>query len=402
MPIESITGKPGNAKTAHLVKRILVERDKNQARIEAGHAPRPLWASGIDGFKAAECGCNVFKDPREWNAVLPGEVCTCHDTENSEACNSHVIPNGSLIFIDEAWKWFGHLHDPRGANPPHVLALAEHRHRGIDMVWTYQQPSQIFPFARGLMAEHRHLVRKFGTMFCDAYDWQELCEDVKSSAKREAAQKSLVPIPKETFGLYKSAEVHTIKRKFPLKVILLPVVLVAAAGLLWFAVNALRPKNMADRINGKSPDAAAAAAESSGGGGAAGPEVDPFSPQGLKAYADRLRPRFSSMPESAPIYDDRPAVSVPQVFCMASAPGQAADGWKDASVSCFTEQGTRYSLPTPEARTLARYGRPYDAFKEPAQPLASQTVTGPSGAAPVGALGLGWSSGAIPAGTGTP
>lgn len=378
---------------------------------EAKKAKRPVYAHGIDGLQP---GIATDFNPQQWNAFVINErdgQCHCDASKIRDRDGNVLehprhdhtqVADGALVFVDEAWKFFGHLHDAsRAPTPKHVLDLAEHRHRGIDFVWTTQTPGQIYPFARGMCNDHHHVVRRFGTSIIDVFTWSELNEDVKSAAKRDASLRETRVLPSEAWKAYKSASVHTIKRKLPMKLILLPVVLVAAAVLLWFAVNALRPKNMADRINGKNPDGAAVVSDAASGA-AAGPAVDPFSPQGLKLYADRLRPRFPTMPESAPIYDDRPAVSVPQVFCMASAPGQAADGWKEASVSCFTEQGTRYSLPTTEARTLARYGRPYDAFKEPAQPLASQTVTGPSGAAPVGTLGLGWSSGAIPAGTGTP
>src|SRR5690606_6192513 len=129
----------GHGKTSLMVEHLLKEAKAKD--------PRPLVAYGIDGLKPGLA--TVLKDPREWNAVREGETCHCHDTENSEACESHVIPNGALIFVDEAWKWFGHLHNAtRQSVPPHVLALAEHRHRGIDFVWTMQSPIQIYPFAR--------------------------------------------------------------------------------------------------------------------------------------------------------------------------------------------------------------------------------------------------------------
>ena len=41
MPIEVYTGKPGNGKTAFMVKRLLAEAKKKDAR--------PLFAAGIDG-----------------------------------------------------------------------------------------------------------------------------------------------------------------------------------------------------------------------------------------------------------------------------------------------------------------------------------------------------------------
>lgn len=361
MPIHSITGKPGNGKTCFMVKRIMAE---------AAKAERPLWASGIDGLQPGLC--NTFKDPREWNAVKPGETCTCHDTENSDACGAHVIPNGSLIFIDEAWKWFGHLQNAsRQTTPPHVLELAEHRHRGIDFVWTYQQPAQIYPFARGLMAEHQHLVRKYGTQYCDSYVWQELCEDVKSSPNREAAQRSTVRIPSEVFDKFKSAEVHTIKRKLPAKLLALPVVLLLAVASIAFAVNRLKPDAMKESITGKEADAASAAPASS-----AGAERKGFRYASAMEYAQAMTPRIESMPWTAPAFDGRSVVSEPRVFCSYAGAGLDANGTHlGESCHCRTEQGTLYRMDETACRNLARNGEGYNPFRQPQQE-PERVVTG--------------------------
>lgn len=364
MPISSITGKPGNAKTAFLVDQMLNDAAENAKRIQRGEEPRPLFAAGVDGLKCDEIGVELLRDPKQWNAVKPGETCTCHDTENSAACNAHVIPNGAKIYIDEAWKWFGHLQDAsRQPMPQYVLGLAEHRHRGIDMVWTYQQPNQIYPFARGLLAEHRHLVRKFGTMFCDAFDWQELNEDVKSQTKREAAQHSTVAIPKRTFGLYKSAEVHTIKRKLPLRVYVLPVIAVAAVVLGVMAYRWLRPASVAERTAEKLPAGAQATAAASQGATAR------FAYNTPEDYHRVTTPRVNDAPWTAPAFDGRSVVAEPALYCMASEAGRDASGkMVEGSCSCVTEQGTPYDRLGPETcRRVARDGQPYNPFKQPLQ-----------------------------------
>jgi hypothetical protein len=121
---------------------------------EAEKGERPLFAAGVDGLQPGMAAELV--DPREWNAVKPGVAGDCNCTAGPPG-HAHVVPDGSLIFVDEAWKWFGHLHDAsRQATPPHVLQLAEHRHRGIDFVWTTQGPNQLYPFVRPLIADHYH------------------------------------------------------------------------------------------------------------------------------------------------------------------------------------------------------------------------------------------------------
>jgi zona occludens toxin (predicted ATPase) len=223
VPIEFFTGLPGNGKIAFMVEKLIVEFKK---------AERPIIAAGIDGLVLGLA--IMFDDPRTWNDHdSHGEkTCDCH---GDGALHAHKIPDGSLIFVDEAWKWFGHLYDAsRQAMFKYVLALAEHRYCGIDFVWTTQQPNQIYPFARALGARHTHVVRRFGTQYCDLYTWEELNEDVKSSAKRENATKQIRMLPAEVFEKYKSVTQHTIRRRLPLKLFVLPVALVVFVGLVYF------------------------------------------------------------------------------------------------------------------------------------------------------------------------
>lgn len=357
MPIESFTGLPGNGKTALMVEDLIEQSKKGE---------RPIFAAGIDGL--APGLATLLPDPVKWNAVKPGERCTCHDTEDSGPCDAHIVPNGALIYVDEAWKWFGHLHNAtHQKTPEHVLQLAEHRHRGIDFKWTFQQPNQIYPFARGLMAEHHHVVRRFGTKFIDVFTWSELNEDVKSAAKREAAQRKTRMLPAQVFDQYKSAEVHTIKRRIPLKVLALPVIAVVAVVLAYLAVNSLRPENMTKSLGVKSESANDVASKGGSGGERVAREGEAKPPRYKDAfdYAKAHLPRLGVMPWSASIYDERGITGDPQLYCMSSSEGQADDGeWKDYTCTCLTEQGTAYTLTQAECRNIARYGPAYNPYKE--------------------------------------
>jgi hypothetical protein len=333
MPIELFTGQPGNGKTALMMERLLEEAAKGE---------RPIFAAGIDGLQPGLA--TVLEDPREWKTV----------------------PTGSLIFVDEAWKWFGHLHDAtRQATPKHVLDLAEHRHHGIDFLWTTQQPNQLYPFVRGLIGNHHHVVRRFGSKMIDVFSWGELNEDIKSQAKRENAQRKTRLLPSQAFGAYKSAEVHTIKPKWPFKVLAIPGLIVAAGLAAWFAFSMLRPDAFAENLTGKKPTDAAQAAS------AAVPVSSDQSERPTRSFAtptDYARahlPRFGTMPWTAEIFDERAITADPQLYCMSSPGGPTDDGgWKDASCTCLTEQGTRYQLSQPECRTVARHGQEYNPYKE--------------------------------------
>lgn len=356
MPIEVYTGKPGNGKTALMMERLHAEAEK---------AERPIYAAGIEGLQpglATELG-----DPRQWNDIDPdgNPVCTCDKHPEPHA---HMLPNGALCFIDEAWKWFGHLHDAsRQATPPHVLALAEHRHRGIDFIWTTQGPNQLYPFSRPLIADHYHVVRRFGTQMIEVYKWEELQEDIKSPSKREAAIRTTRSLPKAVFGSYKSADAHTIKAKVPLRVWVLPLLLLAAVGLVWGAFAMLRP---------------ATAGETAEGGASGLPDARPDSDPPPAAstgtrrrtyataadYLEAHQPRMNSLPWSAPIFDGRGITADPLLFCIEAGAGHDAQGnAQEGRLHCVTEQGTPYKLPEAEARHVARWGAPYNPYRQRAE-----------------------------------
>ncbi len=343
MPIEVFTGLPGNGKTAFMVEKLIMEAKKGE---------RPIFASGIDGL--APGLATTLDDPRKWNERDPDGEPTC-DCKQDGKLHAHLVPDGALIFVDEAWKNFGHLHDAgRQATPPHVLALAEHRHRGIDFVWTTQQPNQLYPFARALCARHTHVVRRFGTQYCDLYSWEELNEDVKSAAKRENATKQTRMLPKQVFEQYKSATLHTIKRRLPLRLFVLPVAVIAALLCGYFVIQYLKPDNMSARLTP--------------GGEASGlPDAPPHTgesrsssrrPSTVAEYVEMQQPRIALAPWSAKLYDDRSPTVDPQLFCMALGE-LAAD-----PCTCLTEQGTQYVIPHEQCRSQARNGPVYNPFKE--------------------------------------
>lgn len=399
MPIELITGVPGTSKTTRLVARMLEESRKPN--------PRPLVAMGVNGLKPGLA--TVIKDPTRWSEIIDRTQgpCTCplfggeptHTREDGSEVfppHTHRIPHGALVFVDEAWKWFGHLHDAsRQATPRHVLDLAEHRHMGIDFVWTTQSPKQLYPFAREMVASHTHVVRKFGTRFCDTYTWGELQEDVKSEARRAAALRKTDTIPDEAWTWFQSSQEHTIKAKVPLRVFALPVMVVAVVALGWLAFSSLRP-SVADAAAAEGPEAALAAPARSEDATPARREVQ-HRPATPAEYAALHLPRFATMPHTAPIFDGREPVTDPLLLCMAGERGVDANGQvKEPTCTCLTEQGTRYTLSDVECRTVARWGQPYNPYRRHSEPAPQhpQDVAGrvhvPAGGRdpePVGVVG---------------
>lgn len=365
MPIKLYTGLPGNGKTSFMVAELLDEAKK---------AKRPLVACGIDGLD--EGIALPLDDPRQWNA--------------KDEAGQHIVPDGSLIFVDEAWKWFGHLHDAsRQATPPHVLALAEHRHRGIDFVMTTQVPAQLYPFARGMIATHTHCVRRFGTKWVDLYTWEELNEDVKSPTKRDNAQRKTVTLPEHAWKRFKSASVHTIKRSIPLKVYLIPIVLVAGIACAVFAVRQLAPSALSTKlaVPGSDTKSDAPGTARSTGEGSGGSSAEPMT---AAEYAKRHLPRFATMPWTAPVYDDRAVTAEPGLFCIVSKAGIDGQGnHSEGRCQCYTEQATPYDLSDGECRRVARRGAPYNPYKRRMPEGAGQGPASAAGASMASTAGAG-------------
>lgn len=311
MPITVITGLPGHGKTLRMVSMIQEAAEK---------AERPIYVAGVDGL--VDGPWSILDDPLKWDEC----------------------PDGSLIFVDEAWKWFGHLQENRGAkNPPHVLALAEHRHKGIDFVWTTQAPAQLYPFARTLCAEHTHVVRKAGTGACELYTWPELQDDVKGSASRSRAHKTFWVHPKKLFEMYKSASLHTIKPKFPwAKIAILPVLLAALGACLWYAIDYVVTLDESETSIENEPkklvgwDEVQVIEESRGLRAA-----DPL------AY---IRPRIPGLPWTAPAYDEVPFGDPPRYWCYIS------HKLPESTCRCVTDQGTTYMLADSLCRSAAIEG----------------------------------------------
>jgi hypothetical protein len=362
MPVRVITGNPRNGKTLLFMQELMEAVRK---------AERPVFHAGVDGIQPG-LG-HALPDPTKWNA--------------RNADGSYVVPDGSIIFVDEAWKWFGHLQNASSSRftPPHVIDMAEHGHRGLDFVFTTQMPVQIYPFLRGMMQEHTHVVRRYGMQLADLYTWQELNEDVKSKTMREGASHKLWPYPKNLFGAYKSASEHTVKRKIPMKALMLPLLVLGIVGLIAYTFVRLRHPGGA-RVSASSAVGVASDASDSSG-----------QPKGPKwrttlDYIDAHRPRIESMPWTAPVFDGREVTVDPHLYCMASGAGLDAQGvHSPEACSCVTEQGTLYELDGDQCRALARRGEHYDPYKRDvaafgrAAPLPGGGQRPPAMAAPAAA-----------------
>jgi len=308
MPINLRTGLPGHGKTSSTVLEVM---RRGQAE------NRTVYYFGI-------------KD-----CMIPGWV------ELSSAADWPSVPDGSIVLIDEAQT----LYRPRqhgAAVPPYVSALETHRHRGLDLYFITQHPMLIDNNVRRLVDEHRHVVRQFGSHYVREFSWPKVNEHPDKSKANATVRET--QLPKAAFGLYKSAEIHTIKRRIPWWVyaaFLAPVLV----GLAWW--NAVANFKL-----GAGPAGPSAAASAPG-------QADPFglarSPgraaSGVLSTADYLAahaPRVAGLAYTAPVYDSVTAVSV--------APYPAACLVMAGDCRCYTQQATRLEVPSALCGSIVERG----------------------------------------------
>lgn len=340
MPYEIYTGMPGGGKTSLLVERLLEAHALNLKHRKSGkpqivingveYLERPLYVAGVDSLQDGLA--EPLEDPSKWQD----------------------LPDGSLIFVDEMWKWFGHLEDAsRKPPPPHVQGIAEHRHKGMDFIGTTQGPGQIYPFMRPLLGPHHHVVRRFGSTFIDVYTWGELVQDPQSQGMRERGTKTTRTIPSIGHKLYKSAAAHTIKTKIPFKLIGTGLACLLALPLLWFGLQKMRPGAIAHL--GKA-EAAEGQLAGTGGSASDGPHQGKAVLSATE-YAAQFVPRILGLHGSEPIFGERTAKSEPATYCMISGSGA------DQHCGCYTEQATKiYDVVDSVCRDWATHGR-YDPFR---------------------------------------
>jgi zona occludens toxin len=276
------------------------------------------------------------------------------------------LPHGSIVVMDECQEVFPKK--PNGAQlPKHYEELAKHRHKGFDIFLITQHPTLIDNFVRRLVGQHYHSVRKFGLQRSSVYEWSACNPAPENITSQKSAITLKWAYPKEVYGWYKSAEVHTVKRSIPMKLILavLFVLSVLAAGV--WALNQYqhrydKQKPAASPVPVNS--AAVSGAVVGSVGSAASKVVDQL--EDVKEYVRQQTPRVAGLPQTAPKYDElTKPVRVP-IPAMCIQIGKAGES-KDISCKCWTQQATPMpDVPFNMCVEFARNGffRDFDADRD--------------------------------------
>lgn len=196
MPLTLITALPGGGKSTYLVdhyEKLRISED------------RPVYYYNIDDLKLP---WSKIEDPDKWNE----------------------LPPNSIVIIDECQDVFPVLKQGQ-VKPEKYQLLSKHRKLGLDLVLVTQHPNFVDAYVRKLVQHHVHFKRVAGYEKSMMYTSINGVMDVDKGLKK--ASRSIYKFPPETFGLHKSAEAHTIKKKFPFKVLILPLILTIGAALAY-------------------------------------------------------------------------------------------------------------------------------------------------------------------------
>jgi len=313
--IKFITGLPGAGKSLRAVDLI----------VEARHAGREVYVCGLYGIDPA-LGCHVIESPNLWQE----------------------LPDGALVVIDEAQKWWPQR---RSGDPPgYIRALSEHRHRGFDFIIVTQHPGMVDKYVRTVCGEHEHVLRQFGMQAAKLVTWSECYDDPQSQSTRDRGTAKLWRYPKGLFELYKSATLHTVKRRIPFRMKAIPVVALVVLALGVYAFQRIGALRGSEASTGADLSPVPALPSSDLGQGKVKREKFGSADEFVAAQI----PRVAAQPWSAPIFDGREVSARPELYCIAS---------ETLKCICHTEQGTRYHLEVRECLRVVHSGGTYNPFR---------------------------------------
>lgn len=326
------TGVPGSGKTSSIVNMLMNDESYTHFTDKDGvKKKRPLFVNGIPELKI--------------------EHEELSDDQIREKPFQDFLPYGSLVIIDEAQRLMG-TRSAATKVPQYIEALAMHRHHGLDIVLITQHPSFLDSFVRRLVQRHMHVsIKPVGRKL---YEWNECVDQPDSSVNIAKAIERTFVVPKKSFGMYKSAEVHTKpKRRIPKSLIFVVIFIPLLIGFTLYTIN-----NMRKRFGDDEQQATTVAAASDVSVGAQQAQSSPVPQQTGSLKPEDLVPTLAEKPESKPIYD-----SVRQVKTFEYIAG-CVDGGK-SGCTCYSSQGTPLKEITKVmCQDYARNGLPFNPYKD--------------------------------------
>ena len=285
-----VTGIPGHGKTINTIDRVEI------LRLESN---RQVFYHGINELKL---DWNYFDDPSKW----------------------YELPDNCIIVIDEAQGTFP-LRDHKIKVPRMCSEFETHRHKGWDIFLITQDPMFLDIHVRRLCGQHRHVERKFGVAGTVLYD-NDKYWNITEYHDRQAANKTPYKYPKKLYGAYKSATQHTVKRKIPKWLYLLPIMLALIIAAVYFFISTL----FGDEPVGTVGEGASIASSLL-------PSTLTSSSTTKYDFVTMMKPQIPNMPHTAPFYAEiYKARDFPRPQCIASG--------DSSRCSCLSQQGTKMDM----------------------------------------------------------
>ncbi len=289
------TGTPGSFKT--LSTLMFVEKFR-QDELKEGRE-RNVFYYGINDL-TLPCWFS-FDEPRKW----------------------YELPENSIIVIDECQKeecGFGaksHL----SKQDKTITELETHRHKGFDIFLITQGPHLINSRIKPLTNVHRHLRRVNGWDKAQEYTSDGIITNPENKNNLKDIPKKWFKPDKKFYDVYKSATMHTVKKRIPkLFWVLLVIILIGLyAGFKSY-------NNFKHRVKPVEDNSVEMLSLSSSGDFVGNfQEEEKFNP--IVEY----EPRIENMPETAPAYDElRKPKTFPKPNCMMTV----------TRCECYTQQAT--------------------------------------------------------------
>lgn len=349
-----VTGVPGAGKTLYALNWVKAFAEKDGRTVfYSGIAQLTLPWVNVDGGVELESGERV-EGPQDW----------------------HKLPAKSIMVIDECQRIFR----PRGhgvAVPQCVAELETHRHRGIDLVLITQHPMLMDTNVRRLVGTHFHVVRAFGMHRATVHEFPSTRE--QADKNRTDSVRHEFKYPRESFGWYKSAEVHTHKRRIPARVFFLLAIPFLVSVLGYVLYQKMIPYGSAEGAASRIQKKSQAESTTPVVGGRSGGSSAKLS---RSEWIAERSPRVAGVPQSAPVYDDvvRPVRAPYPAACLAM---------KSRGCRCYTDQATVLDVPEHMCRDIVERGYFVDFEARANGSAAAGAATKSSPAAPAASPAVG-------------
>lgn len=145
------------------------------------------------------------------------------------------LPDSAIIVIDECQYAFPAKGKTRNGDiPQHIEQFTEHRKKGFDIFLISQDAMNVDHYIRRLAGQHLHYHRPFGASKSVRWEYQRVVNPYDKFTQKEAISRNVVSFPKQYFNAYSSANIHTVKRKIPKKLFLIPVFLIVLVFCVYF------------------------------------------------------------------------------------------------------------------------------------------------------------------------